>query len=178
MLKHKIKSGVLIAGLALLSLQAVFSQNTENNVRSAKSTLMPTKGNSVTGEVIFTAVNDGVRVVANIQGLTPGDHGFHVHEFGDCSAPDASSAGAHFNPTNKHHGSPESEDRHVGDLGNITADENGKGHYDRVDKIIKLNGQNNIVGRSVIVHANADDFVTQPAGNAGAKVACGVIIAE
>ena len=119
-----------------------------------------------------------MRVVADIEGLTPGDHGFHVHEFGDCSAPDGTSAGAHFNPTKKPHGAPDNAERHVGDLGNITADESGKAHYDRIDTVIELNGENTIVGRSVIVHAKADDFVSQPAGNAGSRIACGVIEAE
>lgn len=181
MLNNKIKYGIFSIGFAFLSMQGSFSQEmgSENsNVRSAKVMLMPTKGNNVTGEVTFTSVHDGVHVVANIEGLTPGNHGFHIHEFGDCSAPDASSAGGHFNPTQQRHGSPENENRHVGDLGNITADENGRAHYDRVDKVITLNGKNSILGHALIVHSGADDFVTQPTGNAGARVACGVIMAE
>lgn len=147
-------------------------------VQSAKSVLHPTKDHQVTGTVVFTVVDGGVRVVADLEGLTPGDHGFHVHEFGDCSAPDGSSAGGHFNPTKKQHGGPDSEERHVGDFGNITADANGKAHYDRVDTVIKLSGENSIVGHSVVVHEKADDLVTQPTGNSGARVACGVIEAE
>lgn len=146
------------------------------NVKEAKVMLAPTKGNQVRGLVTFTAVEGGVRVVADVDGLTPGAHGFHIHEFGDCSAPDASSAGGHYNPTKKHHGAPDDKDRHVGDLGNIVADARGHGHYDRVDKVIELNGKNSILGKSFIVHEKADDYKTQPTGNAGARQACGVIV--
>lgn len=151
------------------------TQPPQKAASKAKATLKPTKGNNVTGEVIFTIVPEGVKIVADIDGLTPGTHGFHVHEFGDCSAPDASSAGAHFNPANKKHGGPDAEERHVGDLGNIVADEKGHAHYERIDKEIKLSGTNNIVGRSVIVHEKADDFKTQPTGDAGSRQACGRI---
>lgn len=148
------------------------------NITSARSTLHPTKGNHVTGTVTFTTVDGGIRVVADLEGLKPGEHGFHVHEFGDCSAPDGSSAGGHFNPTKKEHGSPTQSERHVGDLGNITADADGKAHYDRVDSVIKLNGPESIVGRSIVVHEKIDDYVSQPTGNAGGRLACGVIEAQ
>jgi Cu-Zn family superoxide dismutase len=140
----------------------------------AKVILKPTKGNKVTGTVTFAVVSDGVKVVADIDGLTPGKHGFHVHEFGDCSAPDGSSAGGHFNPTKKDHGAPDTADSDVGDLGNITADANGHAHFERIDKVIALKGENNVIGRSMIVHEKADDF-SQPVGNAGGRLACGVI---
>lgn len=170
--------GLFLCGMVVLGSPNVHAAEEDHPVHAAKSVLHPTQGNNVTGTVTFTIVNDGVRIVADLEGLTPGDHGFHIHEFGDCSAPDASSAGGHFNPTKKRHGSPENEDRHVGDLGNITADAEGKAHYDRIDKVIALEGDDTIVGRSVIVHSKADDFVTQPTGNSGARVACGVIVAE
>lgn len=145
-------------------------------VARAVAAINPTKGNHVTGLVQFTLVDDGVRIVADVEGLTPGKHGFHVHEFGDCSAPDAASAGGHFNPTKKKHGGPEYLERHVGDLGNIVADQNGHGKYDRVDRIIKLEGPESIIGKSIIIHALADDYTTQPSGNAGGRVACGIIM--
>lgn len=170
-----VKYWTLTLGIAFLSTHAAFAVD---DVKTAKSILHPTQGNKVTGTVTFTAVDGGVRVLADLEGLTPGDHGFHIHEFGDCSAPDATSAGGHYNPTKKQHGGPDSAERHVGDLGNIKADATGKGHYDRVDKVIELKGAYNIVGHSVIVHAKADDFVTQPSGNSGSRVACGVIVAE
>ena len=116
-----------------------------------------------------------MKVIADVTGLTPGKHGFHVHEFGDCSSPDGNSAGAHFNPTHKQHGAPDAADRHAGDLGNIEADAAGKAHLECTDKTMKLLGPDSIVGRAVIVHEKEDDLKTQPTGNAGGRVACGVI---
>jgi Cu-Zn family superoxide dismutase len=118
--------------------------------------------------------------VADLEGLEPGLHGFHIHEVGDCSAPDASSAGGHFNPDNTPHGTPENPpaQRHVGDLGNLEADAEGKAHYERVDQMLPLRGPNSIVGKSVIVHAQADDLSSQPSGSAGPRLACGVIQAR
>jgi superoxide dismutase, Cu-Zn family len=144
--------------------------------KRAVAALNPTKGNDANGVVTFEAVEGGVKIVAKIEGLTPGKHGFHIHEFGDCSAPDGASAGGHFNPTHKKHGGPDHLERHAGDLGNIVADEKGHGEYERVDSVITLSGPDTIIGRSVVIHSNADDFVTQPTGNAGGRVACGIII--
>lgn len=163
---------------ALLITIAAVSQTlsaAENNITKASAFLHPTKGNQVQGKVTFTAVNGGVKIVADVDNLTPGKHGFHIHEFGDCSAPDGSSAGGHFNPGGMKHGAPDSLERHAGDLGNIVADGKGHAHYEVVDKVIKLNGPHSIVGRSVVVHALPDDFVTQPTGNSGGRVACGII---
>ena len=139
------------------------------------SDLSPASGSAVKGTVTFTKVEGGVKVVADLEGLTPGDHGFHIHQFGDCSAPDATSAGGHFNPHGAPHAGPTAEIRHAGDLGNITAEASGKAHYERLDPSLKLDGAESIIGRGVIVHANADDLKTQPTGNAGGRVACGVI---
>lgn len=144
----------------------------------ARAQLKPTQGNNVTGEVVFIEVEDGIKVVADIKGLTPGLHGFHVHESGDCSAPDGSSAGAHFDPLKSRHGGPDSGERHVGDLGNVVAGDDGTAHYERVDKIISFSGTNSIIGRSVIIHADPDDFKTQPTGNSGGRIGCGVIELE
>ena len=145
-------------------------------ITRAVAALSPTKGNNVQGIISFKQVEGGVLIVANVTGLSPGQHGFHIHEFGDCSAADGSSAGGHFNPTNTKHGGPDHADRHAGDLGNIVADDYGIAHYERVDTVLKLNGPNTIVGRSIIVHANPDDLTTQPTGNAGGRLACGVIV--
>jgi superoxide dismutase, Cu-Zn family len=144
-------------------------------VTKAVAVLHATRGNNVSGTVTFTKVQNGMRVVADIEGLTPGDHGFHIHDFGDCSAPDGTSAGGHFNPDGHLHAGPGAKQRHEGDLGNVTANANGKAHYDLVDTQLSFDGQHSIIGRSVIVHEKADDFKTQPTGNAGARVACGVI---
>lgn len=147
----------------------------ENNVSEAKSKVFPTKGNETRGEVFFTVIPEGVRIVADFEGLTPGQHGFHIHDKGDCSATDASSAGGHFNPSNTKHGGPESSEKHAGDLGNLVADEQGRAHYEWTTSQITLNGENSIIGRSVVVHADPDDFTSQPAGNSGSRVGCGVI---
>lgn len=144
--------------------------------KQAYAVLKPTEGNTVTGLVTFIALEKGVRVVAKVEGLTPGSHGFHIHEFGDCSAPDASSAGGHYNPSNSIHAGPEALPRHVGDLGNVIADKKGVATYDTVNFILSLEGPESIIGKSVIIHENADDFVSQPTGNAGPRVACGVIV--
>ena len=141
----------------------------------AIAVLHPTQGNNVSGSVTFTASADSVRVVADVTGLTAGKHGFHIHEFGDCSDPKAANAGGHFNPTNHQHGAPDATDRHAGDLGNIEADASGKAHLDVIDKVMKLSGADSIVGHAVIVHEKADDLKTQPTGDAGGRVACGVI---
>jgi superoxide dismutase, Cu-Zn family len=143
-------------------------------VTKAAATLEPKSGSKVTGTVTFTKVGDDVQVVADIQNLTPGKHGFHIHEKGDCSAPDAASAGAHFNPTMKHHGGPMTLDHHTGDLGNFEADASGKAHLDWKGKL-SLTGKDSIIGRSVVVHEKEDDLKTDPSGNSGARVACGAI---
>jgi Cu-Zn family superoxide dismutase len=142
----------------------------------AIAVLHPTADNKVSGTVTFTTVADGVRVHADIAGLAPGKHGFHVHEFGDCSAADATSAGGHFNPTNQPHAGPDAPARHEGDMGNVEADGSGNAKLDYVDHQISLtNDAKSAIGRSVVVHAKADDLKTQPSGDSGARIACGVI---
>lgn len=147
----------------------------EKSVSKATATLHPTEGNEVSGTVTFTVVENGVKIVADVKHLKPGKHGFHIHEHGDCSAHDGSSAGGHFNPTNGVHAGPTDPNRHVGDLGNLEANEHGNAHYERVDNLLQLGGKDTIVGRSIVVHADEDDFHTQPTGNSGGRVACGVI---
>jgi Cu-Zn family superoxide dismutase len=142
---------------------------------TAIARLNPTQNNKVTGTVVFTKVAGGIRVVADIQGLAPGEHGFHIHEKGDCSAPDGASAGGHFNPTGMPHGAHNAAKRHIGDLGNLVADASGKAHIDRIDALLAFEGETSIIGRGVIVHDKKDDLVSQPAGNAGPRIACGVI---
>jgi Cu-Zn family superoxide dismutase len=145
--------------------------------RTATATLRSTSGSSVTGTITFSEEAGGVRVFAMLQGMAPGQHGFHIHETGDCSAPDGSSAGGHFNPASVPHGGPDAAEHHAGDLGNITADEAGNAHYEEVIPHVTLDdGPNSIVGRAVVVHADPDDMTSQPAGNAGPRIACGVIV--
>ena len=158
---------------AVLSVALLHAQNMSH---SGVATLKPTQGNRVKGTVRFNESGGKMRVVADISGLKPGKHGLHIHEKGDCSAPDATSAGGHFNPEKKNHGSPEAAEHHMGDLGNIEADAKGKAHLDlRVDFLTIAEDPNTIAGKAVIVHANEDDLHSQPVGNAGARVACGVI---
>lgn len=142
-----------------------------------KADIAPTQGNAAKGEVRFYRVDGGVRVVARLEGLSPGRHGFHLHEKGDCGTPDASSAGGHFNPASTPHGAPTAERtaRHAGDLGNLEAGADGKARYDRVDPVLDYA---QLAGLSVLVHAGEDDFTSQPAGNSGARIGCGVIEAK
>jgi Cu-Zn family superoxide dismutase len=142
---------------------------------SAVAELNPTQGNQARGTLTFTPVGGGLHVEGTITGLAPGAHGFHIHEVGDCSAPDGSSAGPHWNPGNMSHGSPEATVHHLGDLGNIQADSSGAAHYDAVLHDVGLSGANSVLGHSVVVHQNPDDYTTQPAGNSGPRIACGVI---
>ncbi len=150
---------------------------TDTQSKVAAVNLQPTEGNDVSGKVTFTPEPSGVQVVADITGLSPGKHGFHIHEKGDCSAPDATSAGGHYAPNGSPHGAPDAaaDKRHVGDLGNITADASGNAKYNQVDKLLSLDGANSIVGKAVIVHSGEDDLKSQPSGDAGNRVACGVI---
>ena len=138
----------------------------------------PTQGNNARGTVRFSTEGDAVRVIAEFTGLSPGEHGFHVHENGDCSAPDASSAGGHFNPTNQPHGARDATERHIGDLGNLLANANGRAELNYLDTKLTLRGENSIVGRAVVVHAGRDDLRSQPSGDSGARIACGVIELE
>ena len=144
-------------------------------VERAVAVLHPTAGSQTTGTVIFTAVAGGVQIEATVEGLEPGKHGFHIHVLGDCTAPDATSAGGHYNPDGHPHAGPDQAKRHMGDLGNLEADQTGRAHYERIDDYVTLNSPRSIVGRAVIVHAGEDDLTTQPTGNAGGRLACGVI---
>ncbi|MHC1762779.1 MAG: superoxide dismutase family protein [Verrucomicrobiia bacterium] len=138
--------------------------------------LQPTQGNTAQGSVYFIEEPQGTRITGQIVGLTPGDHGFHIHENGDCSAPDASSAGGHFNPTGALHGGPRTSERHVGDLGNITAGPDGTAHISEVMiPALPFSGPSSVLGKALLVHANADDLRSQPSGDSGGRVACGVI---
>lgn len=153
----------------------VLQNGLESVITYAVANISPLGDNKITGKVTFTKLQEGTLVVADIDGLTPGEHGFHIHEYGECGSKDGASAGAHFNPTGGKHAGPDAPDRHVGDLGNLVADENGHAHYEKIDKLIQLQGKNSILGRSVIIHADKDDYETQPAGASGARIGCGVI---
>ncbi len=193
MKKMKLSLSWLLAVLFIVSVQSCTTgtqQNKENesetmqpalkekqvtNFEKAICVLHPTEGNDVKGTVTFTQSGSGVNVVADLEGLKPGKHGFHIHEYGDCSKPDGTSAGGHFNPASEDHGAPSDSVRHVGDLGNIEAKADGTAHLELNDTMIQLNGEHSIIGRAIVVHAGEDDLKSQPTGDAGARVACGVI---
>jgi Cu-Zn family superoxide dismutase len=143
---------------------------------SALAILRPTKGSKVRGTVRLNEIPPKVHIIADVTGLSPGKHGLHIHEKGDCSSPDASSAGNHFNPGNMAHGGPDASEHHTGDLGNIEADANGRAHYYRTVNFLEIAvDPNTIDGKAIIVHAQEDDLHSQPGGNAGARLACGII---
>jgi superoxide dismutase, Cu-Zn family len=144
-------------------------------VTKAVALLSPLGSSGVTGTVTFAKVEGGVKVSAKLAGLAEGAHGFHIHEFGDCSAPDGASAGGHFNPAGEPHAGPADAHRHAGDMGNLTAGQDGTATLEYVDAHASFEGPNSILGRGVIVHAKPDDLKTQPTGNAGGRVACGVV---
>lgn len=191
MYRHPRKISILVVMASALLLQAACggageaeeepmadepSSVEEATAVTAIAELSPTEGNSAQGTVTFEQTDSRVRIVAHVTGLEPGEHGFHIHETGDCSAPDASSAGGHFAPEGHPHGGPDSPQHHAGDLGNITADEAGAAHKEMtVDYISLGEGSNSVIGKAVIVHNDADDLETQPTGAAGGRLACGVI---
>jgi Cu-Zn family superoxide dismutase len=129
--------------------------------------------NKVHGIVMFEQKGHTITITGEISGLTEGKHGFHVHEFGDCSSKDGMSAGTHFNPDMMPHAGPHDKKRHVGDLGNITADKDGKAVIKITDSVVALNGAHSIIGRSIIVHAKEDDL--KDIASAGPRIGCGVI---
>ena len=142
----------------------------------AEATLESRSGSTVSGTVSFQAVGQKLRVEARVAGLTPGEHGFHVHEAGDCSAPDAGSAKGHFNPAAKAHGHHGGGERHAGDMPNLIADSAGKATLSaELDMLSLTEGPGGILKRSVVIHADPDDYKSQPAGNSGKRVACGTI---
>jgi Cu-Zn family superoxide dismutase len=143
----------------------------------ATADLLPTAGNSTSGTVRFEQRGSKVLVTAEVRGLSPGaEHGFHVHEKGDCSAPDAMSAGGHFNPAGKPHGHHGQRERHAGDMPNLVADATGVAKFSfETDLIAVAPGPASVVGRGLIVHRDPDDYKTQPTGNSGPRLACGVI---
>jgi Cu-Zn family superoxide dismutase len=144
---------------------------------TAAAKLAPTQGNTTAGTVTFVEKGGKVQVVAKVSGLKPGSHGFHIHAKGDCSAPDGASAGGHFNPGGKAHGHPQHGEHHAGDMPMLVAGADGTAELTAELALPTVSdGPASVVGKAVIVHADPDDYKTQPTGNAGARVACGVIV--
>ena len=144
----------------------------------AVAQIAPTQGNTVTGSVALASSPQGVHVTGSIQGLKPdAEFGFHIHEKGDCSAPDGSSAGGHFNPTQAQHGNPTGPTHHAGDMLNIHSDAQGVAQVDVTAGGTTLHGDpgTDVLGKAIVVHEGPDDYTTQPSGNSGKRIACGVI---
>jgi superoxide dismutase, Cu-Zn family len=144
---------------------------------SAKATIESKSGSKAAGRAVFTELpTGGVKVEVWIENAAPGSHGLHLHEKGDCSAADASSAGPHFNAAGNPHAGPAEKARHNGDLGNIEVGADGKGHLEVTSDLLTVkSGPNSVVGKSVVFHEKADDLKTQPSGNAGGRFGCGVV---
>lgn len=166
--------GASATSLALLSGCASISPSGP----PASASLAPRSGSNVLGSVSFYEMPGGLKVQANVIGLAPGEHGFHIHESGDCSAPDAMSAKGHFNPGGRAHGRYDYPEHHEGDMPNLTANAQGEASYAVELAGLSLSGPNGVLGRSVVVHAAPDDYRSQPAGNSGSRIACGVIVAR
>ena len=134
-------------------------------------------GSNLTGKATFTQSGDTIALTIEIQNVSPGLHAVHIHEKGDCSSPDGTSAGGHWNPTNVAHGKWGEGEFHLGDIGNITVGEDGTGKIELTTNLWEMGTGSDldIVGRGIIVHAGADDFTSQPSGNAGARIGCGAI---
>jgi len=149
----------------------------EGDEKLAVAEITPTEGNQARGSVELSGGNGATRIAGTITGLKAGAHGLHIHAIGDCNAPDASSAGDHFNPDDDPHGSPQDLDdaHHVGDLGNVTANEKGEAEVNIEDDEIALSGAESVIGKALIVHSGQDDFETQPSGDSGSRVGCGEI---
>lgn len=163
---------LILFSIALLVLASCASTSGP----SASATLSPTSGSTASGTVTFAQLADGaVFVTVDLTGVPPGVHGFHVHDKGDCGD-NGNAAGGHFNPATTAHGAPSADPHHAGDFGNVTAGADGRVHTDFTTRSITVAaGPNSAVGHAVILHANPDDLVTQPTGNAGARIACGVV---
>lgn len=171
----------IILGLTLLILVILSCKSSSTNAKANALTFaLESKSNSgVTGIATFSEKDGFVTFTAKLSGLKPGIHGIHIHEKADCSAADAASAGGHWNPTFKKHGKFTDAEHHKGDIGNFTADGNGNASITlKTDEWCIGCGDNtkDILGKGLIVHDKADDFITQPSGNAGARVACSAII--
>ncbi len=166
--------------LALVSCNRIQQHTGVMSTSAAKqaiATIGPASDSSVTGMAVFTQTDDAIVLTIEIQNASPGIHAVHIHESGDCSSPDGKSAGGHWNPTGVAHGKWGEGEFHLGDIGNITVGEDGVGSIELTTDLweIGTGSDVDIVGRGIIVHAGADDFTSQPSGNAGARIGCGAI---
>jgi superoxide dismutase, Cu-Zn family len=174
-MKQRILATAGLAAAALVWTGACASSKPDP---TALAIIESRSGSGVTGKVIFTQLPSGqTKAEVWIQNATPGMHGLHIHDKGDCSAPDANSAGGHFNPSGNPHAAPTEKAHHNGDFGNIEIGADSKGHTVITSDMLTVTpGPNSVVGKSVIFHEKADDLTTQPTGNSGARFGCGVIV--
>lgn len=145
--------------------------------KQANAVISASNDSGLTGTAVFQQLGDEITLTVEIQGASPGLHAVHIHEYGDCSAPDGTSAGGHWNPTNVAHGKWGVGEFHLGDIGNMTVEDDGTGSIELTTDLWEIGTGSDIdvVGKSIIVHADADDFISQPSGAAGARIGCGVI---
>jgi Cu-Zn family superoxide dismutase len=177
--RNTMKKIIIAFGLFTAVIIGCKTKSNSNDVKSLNLVFESKSSSSVTGTATFTEKNSKVTFVARLSGLTPGIHAIHIHEKSDCTAADGSSAGGHWNPTFKKHGKWGVGEYHRGDIGNFIADEKGNGTITLTTDQWAIGGEDvtkNIIGKGLIVHQGADDFISQPAGNAGARVACSAII--
>src|SRR5262245_14634731 len=175
---RRIGSLAMAAGTALvLGGLGLAGRAAAADAGKAETKIESRSGSKVTGKAVFTELpSGGVKVEVWIENATPGTHGIHLHETGDCSAPDAKSAGSHFNPSGNPHAGPADAKHHNGDWGNITIGPDGKGHLELTSDMLTVKpGPNTVVGKAVIFHEKADDLKTQPTGDAGGRYGCGVV---
>jgi Cu-Zn family superoxide dismutase len=173
------RAWIVGCALALLGAAPTLVRGDHHEPMVAMAELRPAPGSQVSGTIKFIQRGNRVTVVADVRGLQSNStHGFHIHEKGDCTPPDFTSAGAHFNPTSQPHAGPDTRERHAGDLGNLETGASGRA-YKRltVDNITLGGGANSVIGKSVIVHEKMDDLKSQPSGAAGGRIACAIITA-
>jgi Cu-Zn family superoxide dismutase len=176
MRKLSVLGSAVLAGAALVWIASCASSG--SSAPQAMATIISESGTKVQGRALFTQLPaGGVKTEVWIEDAAPGTHGLHIHEKGDCSAPDGSSAGGHFNAAGNPHAAPADKARHNGDLGNIEVGADGKGHLEITSDLLTVSaGPNSVVGKAIIFHEKADDLKTQPTGAAGARYGCGVIL--
>jgi superoxide dismutase, Cu-Zn family len=185
MSKAAIVAGLVVAvatlGCGRQSPEEPVAQSTPapEQARTAMARLQFAEGIAGEGTVTFTETPQGVQVAVHLTGVNPGRHGIHLHENGECELPDFESAGDHFAPEGHPHGGPQSPQHHAGDFGNIEVGDDGVGHLELTSTTLTLDdGPNSAMGRAVVLHADEDDLTSQPAGNSGARIACGVVEAD
>lgn len=168
---------MIIIGLLLIPAcnEVEIEVDPEQDVTKAIAVLHPLDNSGVSGIVYFEQTGLGLNIVADIDGLEQGNHGFHIHQYGDLRTEDGSALGGHYDPENKPHGGPTTDDQHAGDLGNIYAVGDTLAHFEGIQIGVSLTSVNPILGRSVVIHSAEDDMETQPSGNSGKRIAAGII---